>query len=40
MTFEKVKEIILDCLKCDEEDVVLSADLQNDLGADSLDGWS
>ncbi|HOB36233.1 MAG TPA: acyl carrier protein [Candidatus Avimonas sp.] len=38
MTFEKVKEIILDCLKCDEEDVVLSADLQNDLGADSLDG--
>jgi acyl carrier protein len=38
MTFEKVKKIILDCLKCDEENVVLSADLQNDLGADSLDG--
>lgn len=38
MTFDKVKEIIIECLKCNEEDVVLKADLQNDLGADSLDG--
>jgi acyl carrier protein len=38
MTFDKVKEVILDCLKCNESDIVLQADLQNDLGADSLDG--
>ena len=37
MTFEKVKEIIVDTLGCDEEAVVLTADLKEDLGADSLD---
>ena len=37
MTFEKVKEMIVDTLGCDEEAVVLTADLKEDLGADSLD---
>ncbi len=37
MTFEKVKEIIVDTLGCDEGAVVLEADLKDDLGADSLD---
>ncbi|MDD2417751.1 MAG: acyl carrier protein [Oscillospiraceae bacterium] len=37
MTFDKVKEIVLNCLKCDEGDITLEADLTNDLGADSLD---
>lgn len=37
MTFEKVKEIIVDTLGCDEEAVVLTANLKEDLGADSLD---
>ncbi|MGN0330503.1 MAG: acyl carrier protein, partial [Kineothrix sp.] len=36
-TFEKVKEIIVDTLGCDEEAVVLTANLKEDLGADSLD---
>jgi len=38
MTFERVKKIILETLNCDEEDIVPEAYLQNDLGADSLDG--
>ena len=37
MTFEKVKEIIVDTLSCDEEKVALEASLTEDLGADSLD---
>lgn len=37
MIFEKVKEIIVDTLGCDEEAVVLTATLKEDLGADSLD---
>lgn len=37
MTFEKVKEIIVDTLGCDEEAVVLTTNLKDDLGADSLD---
>ena len=37
MTFEKVKESIVDTLGCDEEAVVLTANLKDDLGADSLD---
>ncbi len=37
MTFEKVKEIIVETLSCDEEKVVLTASLTEDLGADSLD---
>lgn len=38
MTFDKVKEVIIDCLKCDENDITLEANLTEDLGADSLDG--
>jgi len=37
MTFEKVKEIIIDTLSCDEEKVTLEVSLTEDLGADSLD---
>ncbi len=37
MTFDKVKEIIVDTICCNEEDVVLTADIKEDLGADSLD---
>ncbi|MGN1314713.1 MAG: acyl carrier protein [Lachnospiraceae bacterium] len=37
MIFDKVKEIIVDTLGCDEEAVVLTASLKEDLGADSLD---
>ncbi len=37
MTFEKVKEIIVDSLGCDEEKVTLEASLADDLEADSLD---
>ena len=37
MTFDKVKEIIVDTLSCGEEKVTLEASLADDLGADSLD---
>ena len=37
MTFEKVKEIIVDTLSCEEDKVTLEASLTEDLGADSLD---
>lgn len=37
MVFEKVKEIIVDSLSCDEEAVTLEANLREDLEADSLD---
>lgn len=37
MVFEKVKEIIVDQLGVDEDQVVLSASFIEDLGADSLD---
>jgi len=37
MTFDKVKEIIVDTLSCDEDAVKLEATLNDDLGADSLD---
>lgn len=37
MTFDKVKEIIVDTLSCDEAKVTLEATLSDDLGADSLD---
>ena len=35
--FEKVKEIIVDSLSCDEDAVTLEANLKEDLEADSLD---
>ena len=37
MTFDKVKEIIVDTLSCDENAVTMQASLSDDLGADSLD---
>ena len=37
MIFEKLKEIIVDSLNCDEADVTLEANLKEDLDADSLD---
>ncbi|MCR5717021.1 MAG: acyl carrier protein [Lachnospiraceae bacterium] len=35
--FEKVKEIIVDTLNCEESKVTPEAKLTDDLGADSLD---
>lgn len=37
MTFENVKEIIVDTLCCNSEEVKMDARLNEDLGADSLD---
>lgn len=37
MTFEKVKETIVETVNCDEDKVVLEANLKDDLGLDSLD---
>ena len=37
MTFEKVKEIIVEELGVEEAEVTLEANLSDDLGADSLD---
>lgn len=37
MVFDKVKEIIVDTLSCDEDKVTLEANLKDDLDADSLD---
>ncbi len=37
MTFEKVKEIIVDTLNLDADKIVMEADLIQDLDADSID---
>lgn len=37
MTFEKVKEIIIETINCDADKVTLEANLKDDLGIDSLD---
>ncbi len=37
MTFEKVKEVIVDTINCEADDVKMEATLSDDLGADSLD---
>lgn len=37
MTFDKIKEIIIDQLSVEEDVVTLEANIQDDLGADSLD---
>ncbi len=37
MTFDKVKEVIMDTLNCDEENIALTANLKEDMGIDSLD---
>ena len=35
--FDKIQEVIVDTLSCDEDKVVATASLTDDLGADSLD---
>ena len=37
MTFEKVKEIIMDTINCSVDKITLEANLKDDLGIDSLD---
>ena len=37
MVFDKVKEIIVDQLDVEEDKVTMDANIQDDLGADSLD---
>ncbi len=37
MIFERVKEVILASLNCDEERLVITANLKEDLEMDSLD---
>ncbi len=37
MVFDKIKSIIVDQLDADEADVTMEANIQDDLGADSLD---
>lgn len=37
MSFEKVKEVIIETINCAEEKVTLEASLKDDLGIDSLD---
>ena len=37
MSFEKVKEIIMDTINCDEDKITIEANLYDDLGIDSLD---
>ncbi len=37
MVFEKMKQILAEQLDADEESITLETDIQDDLGADSLD---
>ena len=37
MVFDKIKSIIVDQLDSDENEVTMEANIQDDLGADSLD---
>ena len=37
MIFEQVRDVIVDTISCDAEDVTMDASLTDDLGADSLD---
>lgn len=37
MTFDRVKEVIVETLNCDEAEVKIEASLTEDLKADSLD---
>jgi acyl carrier protein len=37
MTFDKVRDVIVDTINCDAEEVTMEATLTDDLGADSLD---
>ena len=37
MIFDKVKELVVDVLSADADDITTSTDIAEDLGADSLD---
>ena len=37
MTFDKIKELIVDQLDVEEDKLTMEANIQDDLGADSLD---
>ncbi|MCI5555775.1 acyl carrier protein [bacterium] len=37
MTFDELKQIVVDTLNCDEDKVTMEASLADDLQADSLD---
>ena len=37
MTFDKVRDIVLETLSCDGSEIKLETNLATDLGADSLD---
>lgn len=37
MIFDKVRDVIVDTISCDADDVTMEASLTDDLGADSLD---
>lgn len=37
MTFDELKQIVVDTLNCDEDKVTMEASLAHDLQADSLD---
>lgn len=37
MSFDEVKEIIVETINCDEDKITLEASLKDDLGIDSLD---
>lgn len=37
MTFDKIKELIIEQLDADEDKITMDANIQDDLGADSLD---
>ncbi|MDY2959211.1 MAG: acyl carrier protein [Hornefia sp.] len=37
MNFEKIKQIMVDTLSCDEEKITLDATIADDLSIDSLD---
>lgn len=37
MSFEKVKEVFVETINCDEDAVTMEASIKDDLGMDSLD---
>lgn len=37
MVFEQVRDVIVDTISCDEEEVTMEASITDDLGCDSLD---
>ncbi len=37
MVFDKVRDVIVDTISCDADEVTMEASLTDDLGADSLD---